>query len=107
MRRYINALRFNEALFALSQIHNRTAEWYYLSAVANYNMGNRASALNHIQEAVRMAPGNPDYAEAMMQIQGASQQYAQRSQGFGMPNLSSLNTLCLGLCFARLCCGCI
>jgi len=107
VRRYINALRYNEALFALSQIHNRSAEWYYLSAVANYNMGNRASALNHIQEAVRLSPDNAAYQQALMQIQGASQQYAQRSQGFGMPNISSLNTLCLGLCFARLCCGCM
>lgn len=107
VRRYINALRYNEALYALSQMRSRSAEWYYLSAVANYELGNRASALNHIDEAVRLDPDNFNYAQARAQIQGSAQQYAQRSQTFGMPNLSSLNTLCMGLCLARLCCRCI
>ena len=106
VRRYVNAMRYNEALYALSQIHNRTAEWYYLSAVANYGLGNRVSALNHIDAAVRLDPDNYNYLQARMQIQGQAQHYAQRSTMFGMPNISSLNTLCLGLCLARLCCRC-
>lgn len=106
VRRYVNAMRYKEALYALSQMHNRTAEWYYLSAVANYGLGNRASALNHIDEAVRLDPDNFDYAQARAQIQNTARQYTQRSQTFGMPNISSLNTLCLGLCLARLCCRC-
>jgi molecular chaperone DnaJ len=107
VRRYVNALRYNEALYALSQIPQRSAEWHYLNALANFGLGNRTSALNQISEAIRMAPDNAVYQQAQMQIMGNSQQYAQRSRGFGFPNISGLNTLCMGLCFARLCCGCI
>ena len=107
VRRYINALRYNEALYALSQISNRTAEWYYLSAVAHYGQGNRVSALNHINEALRLEPDNPNYQQALAQIQSNAQQYQRRSQMFGMPDASTVQTLCMGLCLARLCCRCI
>lgn len=107
VRRYMNAMRYSEALYALSQIPNRTAEWYYLSAVANFNIGNRVAAMNQIDEAVRMEPSNYLYLQTQAQIQGNAGQYARRSQMFGMPNLSSLNTLCIGLCLARLCCRCV
>lgn len=106
VRRYMNAMRYNEALYALSQIKNRSAEWYYLSAVANFNMGNKVTAMQHIDEAVRLAPDNYNYAQTRMQIQGNARQYTQRSQMFGMPDIGSLNTLCMGLCLARLCCRC-
>ena len=106
VRRYMNAMRYSEALYALSQIKNRSAEWYYLSAVANFNIGNKVTAMNHIDEAVRLAPDNYNYAQTRMQIQGGTRQYTQRSQMFGMPDISSLNTLCMGLCLARLCCRC-
>lgn len=107
VRRYVNAMRYNEALYALSQFNRRSAEWYYLSALANLGLGNRVSAMNHIDEALRMEPGNAVYQQARMQIQGGYQQYSQRSQMFGMPSMSGLNTLCMGLCIARMCCRCI
>ena len=107
VRQYIQAMRYQEALYALSQIHNRTAEWYFLSAVANFNSGNRVTAMHHIDEAVWLDPYNFEYARTRAQIQCNTQHYSQRSQMFGMPNISSLNTLCMGLCLARLCCRCI
>lgn len=107
VRRYVNAMRYNEALYALSQLRNRTAEWYYLSALANLGLGNRVSAMNHIEEAIQMDPNNITYQQARMQMQGSFQQYTQRSQMFGMPSLSGMNTLCMGLCLARMCCRCI
>lgn len=107
VRRYVNAMRYNEALYALSQISPRTAEWYYLSALSNLGLGNRISAMNQIEEALRMDPNNLVYQQARIQIQGGYQQYSQRSQTFGIPNMSGLNTLCMGLCLARLCCRCI
>ena len=98
VRRYINAMRYSEALYALSQTGQRSAEWHYLSALAHYGLGNSASALNHIQEALRLSPENTLYQQTLDQIRGGSQQYAQRSRGFGIPNVSGLNTLCLGIC---------
>ena len=69
-------------------------------------MGNKVTAMHHIDEAVRLAPDNYNYAQTRMQIQGNARQYTQRSQMFGMPDIGSLNTLCMGLCLARLCCRC-
>ncbi len=109
VRRYVNAMRYNEALYALSEIKNRDGEWYYLSAVANYGLGNRVSALNHIDEAIRLEPNNFTYQQVRQQIAGQYQAYTQRSRGFGVPAGGGINTLCMGLCLAQLCCrrGCI
>lgn len=109
VRHYINAMRYNEALYALSEIKNRNGEWYYLSAVANYGLGNRVTALNHIDDAIRLEPNNFTYQQVRQQIAGAHQAYTQRSRGFGVPVGGGMNTLCMGLCLAQLCCrrGCL
>jgi molecular chaperone DnaJ len=104
VRHYINAMRYNEALYALSEIKTRDGEWYYLSAVANYGLGNRVSALNHIDEAIRLDPNNITYQQVRQQIAGTYQAYTQRSRGFGVPTMGGFNTLCTALCFAQLCC---
>ncbi len=44
----------------------------YLSAVANFGLGNRVTALNHIDEAIRMEPNNFTYVQVRQQIAGAS-----------------------------------
>ena len=104
VRHYVNAMRYNEALYALSQIQSRDGQWYYLSAIANYGLGNRVTALNHIDEAIRMEPGNYAYEQVRQQIAGTYQAYTQRSRGFGVPSMGGLNPLCTALCFAQLCC---
>ena len=103
VRRYVNAMRYSEALHALSEIKARDGEWYYLSAVANFGLGNRVTALNHIDEAIRMEPNNFTYVQVRQQIAGGYQAYTQRSRGFGVPT-GGVNTLCMGLCLAQLCC---
>lgn len=106
VRSYINAMRYREALYALSQVRTRTAEWYYLSAIAQYMAGNSVTALQHIEQAVSMAPDNPQYQQLRQQMRSGAQAYTTRSQGFGMPNFGGVSPLCLGLCLARLCCRC-
>ena len=105
VRQYINAMRFSEALYALSQISDRSAAWYFLSAVANYNSGNTVTAMQHIDRAVSMDPGNPEYQNIKQQIMAGSQSYTARQRGFGIPSFG-IHPLCLGLCLARLCCRC-
>lgn len=106
VRNYINAMRYREALFALSQANNRTAEWYYLSAVAHYMSGNAVTALQHIEQAISMAPDRTQYQQLRQQMRSGAQTYTTRSQGFGVPNFGGVSPLCLGLCLARLCCRC-
>ncbi len=105
VRQMINALRYREALYALAGISFRNAEWYYLSAAANWGAGNAVTALSHIEEAVRMDPANPEYQSLRGQIRAGGAAYANRSGMFGIPNALSMNRLCLGLCLARLVCS--
>lgn len=48
---YIRAGRYNEALNVLSGISRKSAQWYYLSAIANNGLGNNVVALDHAQRA--------------------------------------------------------
>ncbi len=105
VRQYINAMRYTEALYALSQISDRSAAWYFLSAIANYNSGNTVTALQHIDRAVSMEPGNSEYQSVKQQIMSGSQGYTARQRGFGIPSLG-IHPLCIGLCLARMCCRC-
>lgn len=105
VRQYINAMRYSEALYALSQISDRGSEWYYLSAIANYNSGNTVTAMQHIERAISMEPGNPEYQSLRRQMTAGSQTYTTRQQSFGIPSFG-IHPLCLGLCLARICCRC-
>ena len=61
VRAFINRGAYREALSILNGIQYRNAEWYYLSAYANYMMNNRVTALEHAQRAVRLEPDNYSY----------------------------------------------
>jgi molecular chaperone DnaJ len=94
---------YEEALNVLANITDRSAEWYYYSAIANSGAGNKITALNHAKTAVQMEPNNPEYQRVLNQIQNGGRMYHQQSQGYGMPS-GSINKICLGACLARICC---
>jgi len=85
-RHFIRYGSYDSALNALADIpeHQRTAEWYYLSAVANTRLGNRVMGIQHIQKAVELEPDNILYRRALEQIQSNGTVYEQtRQTGFG------------------------
>jgi len=102
---YLRAGYFEQALNVLNNISDRSAQWYYYSAMTNYNLDNKITALNHAQTAVQMEPNNLQYQKLLRQIQSGGRVYQQQSYNFGMPAIN-LSNLCLGLCLARFCCGC-
>ena len=59
----INAGRYAYAVQGLNTVvsSGRNARWYYLSALANYGQGNAILAMEQIQRAVQMEPGNTVY----------------------------------------------
>lgn len=59
---FIRNNQFTQALNLLNQIEDRTAKWYYLSALANMGLGNKSIALSHIQQACAMEPNNFTYS---------------------------------------------
>lgn len=81
---YINAGRYSEALTVLASIKNKSAKWYYYSAIANSATGNSITALNHARIAANMEPANPDYTRLLSKLERGGQVYREQStQQFG------------------------
>ena len=70
---FINNRQFTQALNLLNNIEDRTAQWYYLSALANYGAGKREISLSHIQQACAMAPENYTYRATYDRIRMSAQ----------------------------------
>ena len=110
-RSYIRSRHFAEAINALSGVPpvERNGEWYYLNAIANFNMGNRVSALNHAQRACEMEPGNMLYRQLLDQIQSGARAYQDYGGGLGYDRFYRMNVgndnICMSLCLANLLCN--
>ncbi len=106
---YLRNGMFNEAENVLRSIPEaeRRARWYYVSALAAYNKGNRISALEHIRTAVRMEPGNATYRAVLNQMQEGGQVYTsyRQSYPFVRNGTGNLGRICLSYMLFRLLCG--
>ena len=100
-RRYIFVQEYERALRTLNAVpeSQRTAQWYYLAAVANTNLGNRVLGYEQITRACAMDPTNAEYAAAREQIGRSGTAYLDRQTGFGFEGVD-LNRTCCGLCAA-------
>lgn len=65
---FIRTRQYQQALNLLSNIEDRNAQWYYLSALANMSLGNRAKAEDHIKTAYAKEPSNATYRQAYENI---------------------------------------
>lgn len=95
VRSHIQAGNYAKALEELDAITARGAEWYCLSAVANYGLGNAEAALRHAKTAVQMEPSNPEYRRVLSQIQNGGRGYQEQSRGSSP--VFSLGKFLLGL----------
>lgn len=102
---FLTNRRFQEALRVLAGIQNRTARWYYYSAIANAGIGNNIDALNHARQAVSMEPGNPEYANLLNQLQWNAQRY--QSYGSNMGRNYTMGNFCCDLWCADTLCECM
>ena len=100
-RRYIFVQEYERALRELNQVPEaqRTAQWYYLAAVANTNLGNRILGFEQINRACAMDPANAEYAAAREQIRMNGTAYHDRQSGFGFDGVN-MNRTCCGMCAA-------
>ena len=80
---YIQSGHYKEALNVLDTITPRSAQWYFLSAVANSGVGNNVTALEHAEEAVRLEPGNIQYQMYLQRLNGTGGWYTQKQQDMG------------------------
>ena len=101
-RNYIAARHYAEALHVLSNIADRTAKWYYYSAIANAGQGNRILALEHARQACKMDPGNAEYETYLDELERGGNTYRQAG---GYSQGMSMGRYCASLCFANLMCN--
>lgn len=106
--------RYRDALDQLSREGNRSAKWYYYSAVANTGIGNNIQALEHARMANNMEPGNQEYASFLDQLQYGNNRYQTTGYGYGRPNSSygqgdtcGTGNFCCDLWIADSCCECL
>ena len=107
---YLNARRYPEALNVLNGMNNRDAQWYYLSAVANANMGNNLIARDQVNQAVNMEPNNQQYRRLLNQLEWSGQRYQNNPYGAGYGrNTDSCGTgnACCDLWIADTLCECM
>ena len=102
-RVYINARDYISALNVLNGMADHTAEWYYLSAVANYSVGNTAQAYEHAQTAARMEPENLRYQNLVQRMEELRSGYTARSTSYGR-GVRRVNP-CFWFCLANLLCN--
>lgn len=101
---FIRSGHYNEAMNVLNGIGNKTAGWYYLSAIANAGIGNNVLALQHAKQAAAMEPNNRDYQNLVYQMESGGTWY----QGMQNPYGSTIymgNDCCMKLCLANLLCN--
>ncbi len=99
---YVLYRRYREALHVLnSMTGDRTAQWYYLSALSHYGLGSQTTAMEHIRQAVAMEPDNQEYLGALNRMEHQADSYRQRAGEFRGFNMS-MNP-CSSLCLCWLC----
>ncbi len=85
----------------LNSVPQRGAEWYYLSAVANFGAGNRIRAYEHAEEAVRLEPDNLRYVRLLERMEEIRSGYTARSEAYGRPRRIRVGP-CSWLCIFNL-----
>lgn len=95
----LNAQRYMEANTILQNIQDRGADWYYLSAIANYGMGNQIAAMDCAEKACQMDPTNQQYRQLYAQLQSGRTRYQNMQQPFSM----SGNNICCKIIMCNLC----
>lgn len=102
---YINHRCYREALNVLANIKNRTANWYYYSALANAGAGNNVTAKEHIAQACAMNPNNMQYRAFEQQLNYGGDWYSNMGRGYARPFAGS-SSFCLSLCLMNVLCNC-
>ena len=102
---YINNRHFQEALNVLNNIQDRTAQWYFLSALANNGLGNNVMALDLAKTALQMEPDNQTYQRLVQTLESGGQWYNTRQYSYG-GNSGAMCCAdpCTTLCLLNMCC---
>lgn len=100
---YLRNGMYEQAMYILNNIHDHTARWYYLSAIANAYAGNIVTAVKYAETATEMEPHNQTYRFLVERLKSGETTYFGR-RGFSGP-ISSFSKVFLifGLLYICLC----
>ena len=107
---YIRNGYYREARNALDGMEekDRSARWYYYSAIAHSGLGNNVAALEHARKAAAMEPDNMSYRSLVQQFESGGSWYERRQAAYGYPVMGGGN-ICMKICIANMicniCCG--
>lgn len=105
---FVNSQHFQEAMNVLNQIQNRTANWYFLHAIANAGLGNNVAAREDAETACRMEPDNERFRQLYSQLSGMGSWYQDVGRGYGYGDCgegTGTARTCSSICGALLCCS--
>lgn len=103
---YINSRHYPEALNVLNSIgqEERSAQWYYLSAIANAGSGNNVTAREMADRAASMEPGNQQYRQLAQQLRSGGSWYQGMGDLYGSP-MESGSDYCAQMCMTSALCS--
>lgn len=105
---YIRSGYYQQAYHILEGMTDRTAHWYYLSAIVALRMGNNITAKDYIGKAVSMEPNNFMYRRLYDQLHEGAGWYQSQGETYGR-TFTMGNDYCFKLCLINLlcnmCCG--
>ena len=104
---YIANRCYAEALNVLNGIpfSERSARWYYYSAIANAGSGNNVTAKEHASQAVNMEPSNMEYRQLQQQLEFGGTWYQSRGGEYERP-YSGSSGWCMSMLLLNLLCNC-
>ncbi len=103
---YIRNRYYEQAIHVLNDIpfHERSARWFYYSAVAQQASGNTATALEHARMAVQLEPSNIQYQQFKQHLEFGGTWYSSMGRTYERP-YSGYGSFCLSLLCMNLLCG--
>jgi len=111
---YFNQVRINinngnirTAEEMLNHSGKRTAEWFYLKGVVYLRKGWYNEAINHMQTAVNMDPGNYEYRNTLNSMINSNNAYRGQAAGRGYSREQDFCNLCQCLICTDCCCECM
>ena len=100
---YLRAGMYEQALYILNGVNQKTARWFYLSAIAHSQAGQGQIAIVHCAKAVEMEPNNHTYNQLLQRLK-MGDTGTLRGTTVIRTGMSSLTRFVVALVLARLCC---
>lgn len=83
VREMIKNGRYQAALDELEKMNTRNGQWYFLCALAHYNLGNTSAAMSYAAMAVQHEPNNMQFRQFYSHVSSGGAQYQSRRAGYG------------------------